>query len=283
MKAIEKTAFPGLVPIRELGFYSREKIWDAWDLSADRSLLVATDRMWINGTMVGVLPGKGRCLAELELFWANFFKKSIGTFIISGDLSYAYNHSVWLQAWNNDLEGRTLVTRKVPIMPLRWVVGMELSGSCRVMSVSAKTGQELDSYKDAVLVLKKWISRNRIKDRETNKALEAESLKRKMDSLAVCLFRKASAHVTARRLSLCCSTLSFGWLDGAPVLAGDFFTPNSSSLSLPKDNGGFPDGIAKEWLVNKKWRPDEVVPKIPDQVLKKATVGYQEILKRIRK
>ena len=281
MKAIEKTVFPGLAPFGELEFYSREKIWDAWDLSADRYLLVATDRVWLNGILAGVIPGKGKCLAELVLFWADFFKKAIGTFIVSGDLSYACNHSVWLESWNNDLEGRALIVKKLPIMPFHWIVGKELSGKSKILSIDVKTGQEL-SHKETVAVLEKWIARKKIKDRETGKAPEAESLKRKVDSLSGCLFRKASAHVTARKLSLCCSVLSFGWFGGEPVLVGDFFTPNSASLALLEDQGECSDSLVQAWLAKKEWPADGTAPKIPDGVLEEAMGRYQEILKRLR-
>jgi len=281
---IEKTRFSGssgLIPYSKLRFYSREDVWDIWDLSADRFLMIATDRVWLNGILAGTIPGKGNCLAELMLFWADFFKRAIGTFILSGDLSYACNHSVWLEARNNELEGRTLVVRKIPMMPLRWVVGHELQGGNRVMSVGASNGQEL-SCKDAALALEKWIKKNRIKNHETGELLEAESLKRKMDSLVCCLFRKANVYATARRIYLCCADLSFSWFEGKPVLAGDFFTFNSCCLSLLEDQGESPGGLVKKWLVENKWEEGKTIPKIPDYVWRKAAAKYEKILKRLK-
>lgn len=280
-RAIEKTDFPGLVPFEGLKFYSREKIWDAWDLSPDRFLLVATDRIWLNGSLAGAIPGKGKCIVELMLFWADFFKKIIGTFVLSSDLSYACSHSVWLESWNNDLEGRSLVIRRVPIMPLRWIVGKDQKGECQVLSVGAKNGQE-PVLKSELILLEKWIKKNKIRDKGTCQAPDPKLLKRRMDSLACCLFRKANAHAVARKMALCCSAMSFGWFGGAPVLAGDFFTPNSSSLSLIENRGEQPDDAVRSWLANKKWSLESLVPRASDQVLKKATDGYQKIITRIR-
>jgi len=277
-KTIERTAFPGLIPLPEPKFYSREDIWDAWELAGDRQLLIATDRIWINETLVGAIPDKGRCLAGLVLFWADFFKKSA---VISGDLSYACNHSVWLEAWNNDLEGRTLVVRNVPVMPLRWVVGNNPE-HCRIVSVNVKTCHEPGSCKEAMAILKKWIAKNRIKDLKSGEYLKPESLKKRMESIAGCLFRKAQAHAVARGLNLSCSVLSFGWLDNAPVLVGDFFTPNSSSLSLAGEDLS-PEGLINDWLAKKKWRPEDGRPKIPCQLLETAGQQYREILERVRK
>gem|GEM_PF-3508911 len=281
MMSTKKAQFPGLISYSGLDFYSQDDVWDLWDLPSDRFLMIGTDRLWLNDKLVGAIPNKGKCLAGLMVFWAEFFKETMGSFIVIDELFSLRKSRAFSEKFGDKLEERALLVKKIPLMPIRWFVGQPESGGTSIVAFNVAIGESLD-HQDAVLLLEEWINKNGLRKNGTGEIIKARSLKRKMDSLSFSLFRKAKEHVDQRGLSLCCSVLNFGWLGGEPVLMGDFFTPNSSCLSLVEDHGVHPDDLVKVWLANHKWPKGSRVPKIPAAILREVTTKYDEILRRVK-
>src|SRR5947199_841240 len=108
---------PG-IPVR------RGKVRDVYDLD-DRLVIVATDRLsafdWVLPTPI---PGKGRVLTALTLFWLDFLR--VPNHLLSTDVKemgepFAANADV--------LVGRTMLVRKTKVVPFECVVRGYLAGS----------------------------------------------------------------------------------------------------------------------------------------------------------
>ncbi len=119
MTLLETNLWPGAVPRR------RGKVRDVYDLG-DRMLLVATDRIsafdWVlpNG-----IPDKGRILTGLSAYW--FEHLHVPHHLISADVDAM---DLELSAAERDaLRGRSMLVRKVRIVPFECVVRGYLAGS----------------------------------------------------------------------------------------------------------------------------------------------------------
>src|SRR5207249_1772647 len=106
------------IPVR------RGKVRDVYDLG-DRLVIVATDRLsafdWVLPTPI---PGKGRVLTALTLFWLDFL--GVPNHLLSTDVKemgepFAANANV--------LAGRSMLVRKTKVVPFECVVRGYLAGS----------------------------------------------------------------------------------------------------------------------------------------------------------
>src|SRR4051794_16111847 len=102
----------------------RGKVRDIYDLG-DRLVLVASDRIsafdWVLPTGI---PGKGRILTALTLFWFDFLK--VPHHLLSTDLAAMGTEFV---AWRDHLEGRSCLVCKTQVVPIECVVRSYLAGS----------------------------------------------------------------------------------------------------------------------------------------------------------
>src|SRR5215203_5793774 len=107
---------PG-VPVR------RGKVRDVYDLG-DRLVIVATDRLsafdWVLPTPI---PGKGRLLTQLSLFWFN--RLGVPNHLLGTDLAEVGEPF----AGREELAGRTMLVRKAAVVPFECVVRGYLAGS----------------------------------------------------------------------------------------------------------------------------------------------------------
>src|SRR5271168_4419596 len=102
----------------------RGKVRDVYDLG-DRLVIVATDRSsafdWVLPTGI---PGKGRILTALTLFWLDFLK--IPHHLLStnpADMGPAFAER------RTELEGRSCLVRKTRVVPIECVARGYLAGS----------------------------------------------------------------------------------------------------------------------------------------------------------
>ena len=111
--------------IPELPRPHRGKVRDVYDLG-DSLLFVATDRISaFDCVMPNGIPDKGRVLTAMSLFWFDY-------------ISWAQNHLLcsevsdfpkMLRKYDKDLEGRSMIVRKVKPIPMECIVRGYLTGS----------------------------------------------------------------------------------------------------------------------------------------------------------
>lgn len=117
MEALLNTDYPGLS-------CRRGKVRDLYDLG-DRLVMIATDRIsafdWV---MPNPIPGKGRILTEMSLFWFSFL--GVGEQLITSD---PLQMGVPFSAHAGQLAGRSMLVKKTEVIPFECVVRGYLAGS----------------------------------------------------------------------------------------------------------------------------------------------------------
>ena len=118
-EAVRETSVEG-IPL--LG---RGKVRDIYDLGDDL-LIVATDRIsCFDSVLPTPIPGKGRVLTQMSLFWFEKLRDVIPNHFVSADVP-----DVVTDAEQRDLlAGRSMVVKKADPLPVEAVVRGYLSGS----------------------------------------------------------------------------------------------------------------------------------------------------------
>ena len=116
--ALIETELPGIPLI------NRGKVRDVYDLG-DSLLFVATDRLSaFDVVMPDGIPGKGKVLTQISLFWFDLMK-DIPNHLITADVSTRQE----LLPYVDDLQGRSMIVKKAKILPVECIVRGYLVGS----------------------------------------------------------------------------------------------------------------------------------------------------------
>ena len=109
-----------------LTLYARGKVRDLYSIG-DQLLLVATDRISaFDHVLTTGIPGKGKVLTQLSLFWFDFLKDVVPNHLITADIN---QYPPELAEYRDELEGRSMLVKRAQMFPVECVVRGYLSGS----------------------------------------------------------------------------------------------------------------------------------------------------------
>ena len=111
----------------DLKLLARGKVRDVYEVD-DRSLLfVATDRISaFDVVMANGIPGKGRILTQISLFWFDLLKGICPNHLLTTQLD---EMPAVVRKYRDQLEGRSMLVKRLKIFPVEAIVRGYLSGS----------------------------------------------------------------------------------------------------------------------------------------------------------
>ena len=111
--------------LRSLPLLARGKVRDNYAVGSDRLLMVASDRLSaFDVVMAEPIPGKGRVLTQMALFWFERLKH-----IVPNHLTGDAPESVVAADEREQVRGRSMLVRKLEPLPVEAVVRGYLAGS----------------------------------------------------------------------------------------------------------------------------------------------------------
>jgi phosphoribosylaminoimidazole-succinocarboxamide synthase len=287
MPVLLESHVPG-VPCR------RGKVRDVYDLG-DRLVLVATDRLsafdWVLPTGI---PGKGRVLTALTLFWLDFL--GVPNHLLSTDLEAM---GPAFAARRGELEGRSCLVRKAEVVPVECVVRGYLAGSGwkEYQAAGAVCGVSLPPGLRLAEKLPEPIFTPATKEQsghdqnisfarmqELVGAGLAEDLRRR--SLDV--YRRAAGYASERGILLADTKFEWGLLpSGEVILIDEVLTPDSSRF-WPADGyrvgtspPSFDKQFVRDWLEGTSWDKNSRPPELPAEVVERTRQKYLEAYERL--
>ena len=118
--AVVETRFP------EMNLLARGKVRDIYDLG-DSLLMVATDRISAYDVVLPTpVPGKGKVLTRISLFWFDIMKPLVDNHLITGDVD---QFPKVCAPYKDILRDRSMLVRKARTIPIECVVRGYISGS----------------------------------------------------------------------------------------------------------------------------------------------------------
>jgi phosphoribosylaminoimidazole-succinocarboxamide synthase len=287
-----ESAIPGF-PVPRRG-----KVRDLYDLG-DRLLLVATDRISaFDVVMPNGIPDKGRILNSLSVFWFGLLD-GMPNHLISADVD-AYPAA--LQGVKEDLRGRSMLVKKVAIIPFECIVRGYLTGSGwkeyqqsrTVNSQRLREGYQNGSKIDSVLFTPSTKAELGEHDMPVTAAeLEAALGQAQAQSLADAAMRcyaKAADYAATCGVIIADTKFEFGTdAAGRLVLADEVLTPDSSRF-WPQESyavGSNPPSLDKQfvrdWLDSIHFNHQPPAPTLPDDVVAKTRAKYVEAFEKLTK
>ena len=286
--ALIETELPGIPLI------NRGKVRDVYDLG-DSLLFVATDRLSaFDVVMPDGIPGKGKVLTGISLFWFDLMK-DIPNHLITADIASRPE----LAAYADDLQGRSMIVKKAKILPVECIVRGYLVGSGWkdyqktgiVSGIKLRDGYQQASKLDEPLFTPSTKAEQGEHDEaisyEGVAALIGEDYASQIRDLSLKIYTTARDYAEKCGIIVADTKFEFGIIDGKVILADEVLTPDSSRFWL-KDQyqvGTSPVSLDKQfvrdYLETLDWNKQAPGPSIPADVIEKTAAKYREAYKKL--
>ncbi|HWT67102.1 MAG TPA: phosphoribosylaminoimidazolesuccinocarboxamide synthase [Terracidiphilus sp.] len=274
----------------------RGKVRDLYAVD-DALLLVATDRISAFDHVLGTgIPGKGKILTQISLFWFELVKDIVPNHLITADMN---EFPAQLKPYADQLRDRSMLVRRAKMFPVECVARGYLAGSGwkeykasrTVCGIPLPEGLEDGSQLPEPLFTPATKSQDGSHDEnisfaETEKvvgAKEAAELKR----LTLAIYAKAAAHAEEQGLILADTKFEFGTTEDGIILADEVLTPDSSRYweAAQWRPGGaqpsFDKQFVRDYLEDIQWNKQAPAPSLPDDVVERTLGKYLEAFRRV--
>jgi phosphoribosylaminoimidazole-succinocarboxamide synthase len=283
------------VTVNGLRHLASGKVGEVYELDG-RIVLVRTDRISAFDVVLNQgVPGRGIVLTQLSDFWFRRLRGICPNHLVTTDWS-AMPEEVLEQG--ERLKGRTMIVRKVEIVPVECVVRGYLAGSGwkeyqesgTVCGLRLPDGLvESDRLPEPIFTPTTKAHEGHdlpMTYAEVEESVGADTAAR-LRELSIRLYKAGADHAAARGILLADTKFEFGLLDGELVLADEALTPDSSrywdagEYRPGESQNPFDKQIVRNWLEQSGWNKQPPPPDLPDEVVEGAAARYREIAKRL--
>jgi phosphoribosylaminoimidazole-succinocarboxamide synthase len=286
LKALLETEFGNLT------LFSRGKVRDVYTAGDDKLLMVATDRISAFDHILGSgIPGKGRILTQMSLFWFDRLSDIVPNHVIStSPLDFPE------EAWPHRevLRDRSMLVHRAQMFPIECVARGYLSGSGwkdykatgTISGVTVKPGLwESDRLKEPIFTP---ATKSEHGEHDENITFDQMAEKvggataERLRELTLNLYRRAEEHAERCGILLADTKFEFGTVGGEIVLADEALTPDSSRFwdrdhyRPGKPQASYDKQYVRDYLESIGWNKQAPAPHLPDLVVKRTQEKYLE-------
>ena len=285
--------------LHSLPLIARGKVRENYAVGDDRMLMVASDRLSAFDVIMGEpIPGKGRVLTQMALFW---FAR-LGH-IVPNHLTGADPGSVVAADEREQVRGRSMLVRRLKPLPIEAVVRGYLAGSGwkeyrqngAVCGVMLPPGLRNASKLSAPIFTP--ATKAEMGDHDENIDFERASdivgvdLAAKVRDVAIRLYSEAAAYALTRGIVIADTKFEFGLDDaGTLTLMDEVLTPDSSRFwpAASYVEGTNPPSLDKQvvrdWLEavqidGAPWNKKAPAPALSSEVIAQTAAGYRAALR----
>jgi phosphoribosylaminoimidazole-succinocarboxamide synthase len=273
----------------------RGKVRDIYDLG-DRLLIIATDRISAFDVVLATgIPGKGRLLTALSLFWFGLTRDVIPNHLITADVA-AYPDPLPAQA--GVLAGRSMLVRRAEVVPVECVVRGYLAGSAwkEYRERGEVSGHALPPGLLESAALPEPIFTPSTKattghDENITEAQAAEMVGAdrfaELKGASRALYRHAAEYARRRGIIIADTKFEFGLREGRLLLVDEIFTPDSSrfwavdTYEPGRSQDSFDKQYVRDYLETLDWNKQPPAPGLPPDVVTRTQEKYQEAYDRL--
>jgi phosphoribosylaminoimidazole-succinocarboxamide synthase len=264
------------------------KVRDLYTNNLNHILLVASDRIsaydWVMPTEI---PSKGAVLTQLSLFWFDLLEDIIPNHVVSTDVP-------------DEVEDRAIIVAPLEMFEIECVARGYLTGSgwSEYQKNSAVCGNSLPAGLLDGSQLPTSIftpaTKAEIGDHDINIDFDAAAKivgtgdAQTLKNLTIKLYETAAEFAQSRGIILADTKFEFGRNSEGEVLLGDeALTPDSSRFwdqSTWKPGGAQPSydkQFLRDYLVTSGWDRNSPPPELPDEIVEKTALRYEEAFFRI--
>lgn len=278
--------------LKDLRLIRRGKVRDIYELD-DYLLIIATDRVSAFDVVLPTgIPGKGKVLTEISIYWFNQMKDIIENHIVAVGVR---DYPEILRRYRDILEGRSMLVKKAKPLPVECIVRGYLSGSGwkEYKETGAVCGIRLPEG---------LVESSRLDDPIFTPSTKAEEghdinitfdeiegmvggpMAERLRAISIRVYRRAREVAERKGVIIADTKMEFGLYHNRLILIDELLTPDSSRFWLMKDyqhgkgQDSFDKQIIRDYLVGLDWDKRPPAPPLPGEIVEKTAARYREIL-----
>lgn len=282
---LRETNLPGVQ------LHSRGKVRDVYQVGEDKLLVVATDRLSaFDVVMAEGIPGKGRVLTQLSVFWFNLFRDVVPSHFLTAEVS---EYPAELRRFADQLEGRSMLVKKAQPFPVECVARGYLAGSGwkdyratgAVCGVKLPAGLTESARLDEPIftpATKAATGHDENITWEQTVASVGEEAAEQLRSKTLLLYTRAREYAAQRGILIADTKFEWGRHGGEIILIDEALTPDSSRFwpqegyQTGRPQPSFDKQFVRDYLESLKWTKQPPPPPLPATVVERTSEKYRE-------
>ncbi len=263
----------------------------------DKLLMVASDRISAyDVVMKDPIPGKGKILTQLSLFWFELLGDIVENHLITADVS---EFPEICRQYADVLEGRSMLVVKTKPLPVECIVRGYISGSfwsaykknTTVCGFELPAGMKESDRFPSILFTPS--TKAEIGDHDENISLEqlktivGAERATQISEISVKLYQKAADYAKKKGIIIADTKFELGEKDGKLILIDEVLTPDSSRFwpldeyTPGKGQPSFDKQFLRDYLSTLDWDKQPPPPPLPKEIIEKTRLRYEEAVSRV--
>lgn len=294
MKApVITTDFPALI------LKHRGKVRDMYEIPGhdDVLLMVATDRISAYDVVMNdAIPGKGEILTKLSLFWFGLLGDIVKNHLITADVKL---YPEICRPYAKQLQGRSILVKKTRPLTIECIVRGYISGSFWsayrkdpvVCGFQLPAGmKESDKFPQPLFTPS---TKAELGTHDENISIESmekivgSQKAQKIAEICIALYKKAADYALTKGIIIADTKFELGEYNGELILIDEVLTPDSSRFwpvdkyEPGKAQPSFDKQYLRDYLSTLDWDKTPPPPLLPQEVIEKTRLRYEEAVFRI--
>jgi phosphoribosylaminoimidazole-succinocarboxamide synthase len=283
----------------DLHLLHRGKVRDMYEIPGyeDKLLMIATDRISAyDVVMEEPVPGKGRVLTQISLFWFDLLADIVPNHLISANVD---EYPAVCHQYRDQLEGRSMLVRRTKVMPIECIVRGYLSGSfwaayqknTTVCGFVLPEGmQESDKFPEPLFTPSTKAEQG-LHDENISVAKMEEiigkDVAQKMADISLKLYTTAADYARSKGIIIADTKFELGMVDNELILIDEVLTPDSSRFwpldeyEPGKGQPSFDKQFLRDYLSSLDWNKQPPPPVLPQPILDKTRARYEEAQQKL--
>ncbi|MCX6827389.1 MAG: phosphoribosylaminoimidazolesuccinocarboxamide synthase [candidate division Zixibacteria bacterium] len=284
--------------IKEYPLFARGKVRDIYDLG-DRLLIIATDRVSaFDCVLPNGIPGKGKVLTSMSLFWFNHLKDIIDSHLITAEVDEFPNN---LYRYREILEGRAMLVVKARRIDIECVVRGYISGSLwKELLEARKNGQnqvhdfvfpsdlrESDKLPAPIFTPATKSDNGHDENISFDQMADMVGLETAQlcQNKSIDIYSQAADYARTHGIIIADTKFEFGFHNNKFIIIDEILSPDSSRFwpiaqyQPGKGQPSFDKQYIRDYLAGLDWDKNPPAPPLPEEVLLKSAAKYREAAK----
>ena len=275
--------------------FARGKVRDLYDLG-DTLLMVATDRVSAyDVVMPNGIPGRGKILTEMSLFWFGQTEGIVKNHLITADVE-AYPEN--LQPYRDQLEGRSMLVVKAERIDMECIARGYITGSGwkeyqdngQVCGIPLPDGlQESERLPEPIFTPSTKAESGHDENISFEQMCEEvdPDLAERLKQLTLEVYTHARDYADTKGLIIADTKFEFGMLDGEVLLIDEILSPDSSrfwdkAVYAPgRSQDSYDKQFVRDYLETLDWDKTPPGPELPEHIVERTLSKYQEARDRL--
>ncbi len=290
--AVLETNYEGLELVH------RGKVRDMYAIPGhdDKLLMVATDRISAFDVVIDAIPGKGKVLTQLSLFWFELLGDVVENHLITADVN---EYPEACKPYAAELDGRSMLVHKTKPLSVECIVRGYISGSFwkayqeNPVVCGFEFPDNLQESDKLPQVIFTPSTKADIGDHDENISVAAmeellgKEQTQKIADISVELYSRAADFARSKGIIIADTKFELGMLGDKLILIDEVLTPDSSRFwpldqyTPGKGQPSFDKQFLRDYLAGLDWDKNPPAPKVPQEIIDKTRDRYEDALQKI--